>query len=229
MPGPEIEVWTVPLDRPRAGLRRLVELLDENERQRASAFYRERDRLRFTVSHAALRCILADRLNADPASLAFATNHSGKPVLACGGLHFSLSHSERLALVAVSHDRPVGVDVEWMRDRDTRSIADRFFAVPESAGIEAAHPADRLRQFYALWTCKESCLKEDGRGISSGLASVRVEIRRDGELFAHDESGVWATAVFEPMPGYLGAVAARGEAAYLRSRRWAPSLNEHWA
>src|SRR5689334_21636065 len=107
--GTPVEVWHVPLDQPATVRARLEAVLDERERERAAGFRRDRDRDRWTVAHAALRQVLGCRLGAAPERLRFDSVATGKPVLAGGGLHFNLSHSEGRAVVAVAGDRPVGV------------------------------------------------------------------------------------------------------------------------
>jgi len=48
------------------------------------------------------------------------------------GLRFNLSHSNELALIAISRDREVGVDVEYMRaDFITDEVATHFFSAAE--------------------------------------------------------------------------------------------------
>src|ERR1700748_1651483 len=56
----------------------------------------------FIADHARLRILLAGYLNRTPQSLRFTHNRYGKPVLTdAAGLFFNLSHTARLALVAV--------------------------------------------------------------------------------------------------------------------------------
>lgn len=65
--------------------------------------------------------------------------------------HWSISHTRGLGLVAVA-DRPVGIDVEALRERPRLARAVSRLA-PEAAGI--ADP----RELYALWCAHEAWAK----------------------------------------------------------------------
>src|SRR5262245_7491801 len=93
----------------------LLSVLDDDERARADALRFDPDRARFALSHAAVRCCLAERLGTAPARVRFRYGPFGKPAvepdLGTPAPFFSLSHSRTLALVALA-DAEVGVDVE---------------------------------------------------------------------------------------------------------------------
>ena len=80
----------------------------------------------------------------------------GKPLFAgVEGRWFSLSHSEGLALCALS-DAPVGVDVEVVRPRRAGLPAYTL------SGEELEQFDGSWEDFYRLWTRKESrCKRED--------------------------------------------------------------------
>ena len=101
----------------------------------------------------------------------------GKPVLAQGGLHFSLSHAGPWAVCALA-DTPVGVDVEL--PRCTMATARRFFAPAEVAQVEALPEQARPDALLRLWTAKEAFTKALGQGLSLGLSSFEVRLRADG-------------------------------------------------
>ena len=212
------------LEQPAAVVAALGRLLGAEERSRADAFLRARDRDRYTVAHGALRDVLARYVPTSPHELEYGTASSGKPVLRCEGPHFSLSHSGDLALAAVSHERPIGVDLERVRhERDHEGVARRFFTPAEVALLAGTEEDARGELFFRLWTCKEACLKEDGRGIA-GLAAVETTLAADGAVGARDSRGPWAVSELRPAPGYAGAVAARGPGLAPRLLEWDPSL-----
>jgi phosphopantetheinyl transferase len=126
----------------------------------------------------------------------------GKPVLADGALAFNVSHSGTLALVAISGQGPIGVDVE-LHDtrRDLVGLARRFFTGGEAAMV-AADPS----QFWRLWCRKEAWLKARGTGLSTPLSEVDVR---------GDVPG-WFIADLDVAPGYSAAVAREGLAVDVR-------------
>src|SRR5208282_4264554 len=97
-------------------------VLSEAERARASRFVRPRDGRRFAVCRGSLRLILGRLTNAPPQDVAFRFVPGGKPELAgprppgnVPSLRFNVTHSDDLALIAVSLDRELGVDLERLR------------------------------------------------------------------------------------------------------------------
>lgn len=204
-----MEIWSVDLERPAIPLAELERVLSDEERERARRFLDPVNGERYRAAHGALRLILARYADTPAEQLELRPREGGKPELAGGGPHFSLSHSGELALVAVCAACPVGVDVERVSDdRDVERVARRAFGPRERAPLEAASGAARRELFFRLWTCKEACLKVGGRGIS-GLEDIEVTLGPDDSLSARDSAGELAVAPLEPADGYAGAVAVR--------------------
>ncbi|HWD18020.1 MAG TPA: 4'-phosphopantetheinyl transferase superfamily protein [Verrucomicrobiae bacterium] len=194
MPPDEAHVWWASLDQAPETLAAWELTLDETERDRACRFRFARDRDRFIASHGLLREILATALSGAPASIRFAYGPNGKPRLAAHSkLHFNLSHSDSLALVAVAWEREIGVDVERVRALpEMEEIARRVFSQEEQAAWQAAAPAERTPVFFRLWTRHEAIAKCSG----AGLAEVEGPVDFRGTV----------TEV-TPAPDFFGAVA----------------------
>jgi 4'-phosphopantetheinyl transferase len=120
-------------------------------------------------------------------------------------------------VVAVAHGLEVGVDLERVRPlADAAAIAERFFAPRETAALLALPEAERERAFFACWTRKEAFIKATGEGLSRPLDEFEVAFRpgeparvtRVGD--DPGEAALWSLLGFEPAPGFLGALAARG-------------------
>jgi 4'-phosphopantetheinyl transferase len=98
-------------------------------------------------------------------------------VVGQGGLHFNLSDTDGLALVAVSAEGPLGVDVECARSSPRiLEVAERFFSSREVAALSALEPAERPAAFYRIWTRKEAFIKALGTGLSRGLETFDVSL-----------------------------------------------------
>ena len=83
-------------------------------------------------------------------------------------IHFNLSHCREAVLCVVS-DRPVGCDVESIREFH-ESLVRYTMNDAEVRQIEQApHPAT---EFIRLWTMKEAVLKLSGEGIRDDLKGV---------------------------------------------------------
>lgn len=221
-----LDVWSVALDvAPRADAR-LTALLDDAERDRASRFVRPADALRYRVSHGALRTILGGRIGIAPQGVRFARGEHGKPRLAGDAPHFSLSHSGTLALVAVSAERDVGVDVEDLRPVPSAAeLAERQFATADARRLAAAPPDVRDLRFLRTWTALEAILKAEGVGLAGGLAGVEVrdtgEARGTASVAGSSAGPAWSVRWLALGPAHVGAVAARGGDFALRMRRFA--------
>jgi 4'-phosphopantetheinyl transferase len=76
-----------------------------------------------------------------------------------------------MVAVAVSRSQ-IGVDLEIEREVDVLALAQRFFS-PEEASILGRNPDPTL--FFRLWTCRESAIKADGRGLAKLLGQTSVD------------------------------------------------------
>lgn len=216
----EINVWTVDLRRLPAG----GELLDEDERARWRRLRTAGLRARFAAAHWARRMILGDWVGVDPTALRFTTGRWGKPELADAGVFHSLSHSGSLAMIAVSADAPVGVDIETVRpDLPAVRLAHTFFPAPEAATVEAA--ADPSARYIRLWTRKEAAGKVVGLNLDHtvriGVAHVAT---RPVELERLDGGPAVGRITDIAAPdGLLAAVARLGPEPFtVRMSSWTP-------
>lgn len=206
-------------------------LLAPDEEARAQRFLYDRHRFPFIAARATLRRLLGRYLGLAPTALAFAYNPYGKPELAPGltpiPLTFNLSHAHERALIAVTLERAVGVDVEYIRpDYTGEEIWERFFSVRERETLRALPEAVRPLAFFQCWTRKEAYIKGAGPGLSIPLHSFDVTLGPGvpAKLLATRpeaaEAARWAMEALEVGEGYAGAVAVRGEGAVLRPFHW---------
>jgi 4'-phosphopantetheinyl transferase len=149
-------------------------LLSADERERSQRYRQPRDRHRFLTVRSTLRRLLGRYLDIAPENLEFAYSDRGKPNLRDTNLTFNVSHSHDVALIAITRDRTLGVDVEYHRLRDVESLARRFFSPRELATLQALPKSDRPTRFFQLWTAKEAYLKATGEGLS-GLSEIEIE------------------------------------------------------
>lgn len=223
-----IDVWCAALDLAAEELARLEQTLAADERQRAGRFVFERDRSRFVAARGLLRQILAAYAGTSPEALRFRYSAKGKPALegAEAGLEFNLAHSHGLALYAIAWRRPVGVDLERIReDVDIEGIAGRFFSPEEAAALRAMPEAERVQAFFRCWTRKEALLKAWGEGLPFGLDRFTVSLAPEEARileapFAPAEPDRWCLYPLEPAAEFLGALAVRGSAGRLRCLQW---------
>ena len=108
---------------------------------------------------------------------------NGKPSFANSPLHFSLSHSGKLAAVLIS-EAPCGVDIELVRPEVAERLRKRCLSDAERA---------RDCDFFELWTKKECIAKLDGSGMPSHPSEIdTLDPRWNSRFFTthvHDSLG----------------------------------------
>lgn len=224
--GREVHVWRTSLIRSPESYGRLETVLSADELQRAVRFRFERHRLRFIAARGVLRCILGRYLDLDPAQVRFTYSPQGKPAIApplsspaftgnlIGNLQFNLSHSEDMAVYAIRGDRPVGIDVEYVRPIDALALAQRFFTTGESSALAALPSTCQEKQFFHVWTRKEAYLKATGEGIA-GLHQVEVTVKpEEPARFLHpnpmtSNGNRWVVFDIAPGSGYVAALVSQ--------------------
>jgi 4'-phosphopantetheinyl transferase len=211
-----IDIWRIDLDSESNSGVNLDEILSAEERKRAERFIFPRDRFRFRFCRAMLRLGLALYLQENPQKISLETNRHGKPRVADrSALHFNVTHSGGLALIAYTRVGEVGIDVEAVqRNVEALDISSAHFTRNETALIAAAQtPEEQTRIFLRLWTRKEAVLKAAGCGILRGLDAVDVSepsVNLVGLSGASEEThgDCWQVQDLEPVDGFFGAVAA---------------------
>lgn len=134
----------------------------------------------YLASHTALRVLLGGVLELPPARVTLVRLACpgcgalhGRPAVAgpAGGrVHFSLSHTDGLALVALA-GRPVGVDVERLPSAATAMDVSSSLHPSERAELERMAAAERPAAFARCWTRKEAYLKGTGEGLAGEALS----------------------------------------------------------
>jgi 4'-phosphopantetheinyl transferase len=154
-------------------------LLSSDELARTSTYRFDDPRRRFVIARGALRKLLGKYLDASPTAIEIGADQNQKPYLldkhSKSGLHFNVSHSGNLAVIAFAKDCEVGVDVEELREvSHLEQIARRFFHPLEISTVLSAPEPDRNLAFLRCWTGKEAILKGLGTGIVGNLAAFQV-------------------------------------------------------
>lgn len=223
----EIHVWRTRLDLGWSWT--LDEALTLEDRARADRFRFESDRRRFCVARASLRIVLGRYLKAKPGRLQIELGDYGKPFFADAklsqGLRFNLSHSNQIALMAVTREREVGIDVEYMRpDFVTEEVVSHFFSPAEVQQFRAAPAEMKTQSFFNGWTRKEAYIKARGEGLSCPLDQFDVSLRPDerpmllnSRVDPKDVSR-WTFLNLHADDGYAAALAVEGQ--YSRLVLW---------
>lgn len=209
----EAHLWSASLTARDFELEQMRAVLSHDERLRSERSPLIEERNRFAVGRGLLRHVLASYLQVDAPQIQFAYGHAGKPYLVDNprNIHFNISHSGDIALIAITRAREIGVDVEKICDMpEMEDIVSRFFSDAAKAQFQSVPVADRVGTFFKCWTEREAVSKCTGDGIAEDTPSS-VE-------------GISVAPLF-PAIGYVGAFAITGSAVKLRTWRWAQSAN----
>ena len=157
-------------------------LLNKAERSRAAAFVFDLDRNRFVQAHGYLRRRLGAVLGLAPERVPIVAPKDEKPFVDGRPIDFNLSHSGPLAVLAISDDQQVGVDVElldWSQRfaEDLEGLAQATLTAQEREALDAAPGAARIRRFFAYWTAKEARMKLTGEGFRLDPLEISLELR----------------------------------------------------
>lgn len=235
LPRQAAHVWHATLDGASKHLIRLEPMLSVDERERAARLRRSEDRNRFVVTRGFLREVLSTYTHIDPAVIQFEYGPKGKPRMQAGSavapLQFNLSHCDSIALLAITADRPVGVDIERVRaDPEDSLIVRQFFSPAEREEYFSVGDADKPRAFARLWTRKEAYLKALGEGLSKPLDSFTVGFTSRAythhalPLQTRGDTEPWTVLGLDVACGYEAALAAPGEILDVLSWIWQPGL-----
>ena len=166
----DIHLWRIPLKLAPHAIANLKNLLSVDELTRADRLLDRAKAQDFIVARARLRQILGRYLDLKPAAIQFEYGAKGKPSLKKSlkmELFFNLSHAGDLALLALTPESEVGVDIECIDPQlDYEKLATQFFS-PYEKDLLMQFPSERRRRgFYRIWTGKEAWLKCLGHGFS---------------------------------------------------------------
>ncbi len=219
--GGEVQLWSAWVDRAENHAASLA-LLGDDERARAERFKFLLDRDRFVARHAFVRRVLAGCLGVEPAAVGIRITDRGRPELdpPCG-IFFNTSHSDGLAVLAVTRGRRVGVDIERVRHIDDAMIlAESHFTEREMEFLRSAPQASRSEIFLTLWTRKESFVKAVGGGLSIPLNGFDSMSVGDDGVGRHRGPFGGLPFAFVGLDGpddYVGAVTIEGTQVALRN------------
>jgi 4'-phosphopantetheinyl transferase len=212
-------------------VRSLHRTLAPDEQARAERFYFRKDRERFIVARGLLRVILSRYLDTKPGQLRFCYGLNGKPSLVTtpgqDTLNFNSSHSQGLALYAITRNREIGIDLEYIdTDFACEQVAEQFFSSREKATLRTLPTKMKHEAFLTCWTRKEAYIKARGEGLSFPLDQFDVSmIPGEPALLANtrgdpQEASRWSLRELRPSTSYMAALAVEGHGWRLSCWNW---------
>ena len=177
--------------------------LSDEECRRLDAYRSKAAAERYVVTRSLVRIVLGQHTGEDPRAVRVSRTDTGKPM--AERVHFNVSHSGDLVLVAVSDERAIGVDVERRRPVErVQALVERWLTPDERRDLDRIRGAegDESDAFLRVWSLKEARLKALGVGIS-GAARAGLE-----HVDAQPLDALLDSLAHRPgEAGYVGAVA----------------------
>lgn len=176
-----IDVWLCDLKKLSNNIDEFYSVLSEDEQERAEKLKIEDKRHQYIITRGSLRKCLGLLTEADPTVFKFKYLKHGKPVLEessqYADISFNVSHSNDIALVAISRKQNIGIDVEKINyETDHQALVTRFFSKAEQAEFNTYSESTKAKAFCACWTRKESFIKATGDGVTYGLDTFDITV-----------------------------------------------------
>jgi len=216
----EIHLWRANLDLSSLIIKNFINILSEDERNRANRFRFKQHRDRFIAGRGILRQLLANYLQLKSEQVIFEYSDRGKPHIASwlnqDSLQFNISHSQNLALYAFNYQRIIGVDLEYIKDKiEYKQLAKRFFSNQELQLINSYPSEEQKTIFFQLWTAKEAYLKATGYGLSGSLDKIEFTLNKNSKLSLiatkQDPQQIphWLVDNFIPQENFVATIAVK--------------------
>ena len=227
----DLHVWSASLEQPAEVVEKLRATLSSEESARAERFRFAQHRRFFITSQGILRNLLSRYLEIEPGQIELEYTQTGKPYLASqdgsAGVSFNLSHSGNRVIYAITRNRQVGVDIEFIHSiEDMDLIARRNFSRDEYEDFRSTGQVDRMRAFFNCWTRKEAFIKAIGDGLSFPLQDFTVSLLpgKTAKLLSvasnDNEAARWSMFDLQVANGYTAALVVEGSGFTIQQREW---------
>ncbi|MCP4271451.1 MAG: 4'-phosphopantetheinyl transferase superfamily protein [Gammaproteobacteria bacterium] len=182
-----------------------LDMLSDEEKERAARFRFDKHRERYIRGRAFLRTTVADSLNIDGKDLELQTNEFDKPFIINNPLYFNLSHSSATAVLVISEKMSVGIDLEFVdRKVEVLQLAQTVFTASEVKRLENADEEKAKHLFFQFWTAKEAYLKMLGTGLSLSPKKLELRFENNKPVSCRSKGYPSATLTYIELPDISG-------------------------
>jgi 4'-phosphopantetheinyl transferase len=176
-PRDPVELWCVDLSAATNALLAVEARnprLGDDELERAATLSDPNVRAEWQAAHIALRLLLERAWGSNARRVAFAREERGRPYLAGAPFAFSLSHAPGVALIGISTDGVIGVDIERPRAVRIDPARRARIRAAGSSITPAALSGDEDTSFLQAWVRLEALAKAEGCGIGRLLTRLGI-------------------------------------------------------
>ena len=192
----QLHLMVASLDTLASNRERTSAVIDVEEQARAERFVNATHGDNFRLVRGTLRLCLAAYLGLAAEDIRFDFNKYGKPEIVPEqnhkALRFNISHSHQMAAFAFTEEKPIGVDIEFIKPmKDMAGLAEHVCCPQELDEFNAIAPQERQKAFFRLWTRKEAFIKAKGQGLSMGLRSIYIGFDTNRAIHRVQYRGDW--------------------------------------
>lgn len=210
-----VHIWGLVLDLDESELADAEKLLSADERERTNRLSFDRHRRHHIAARAGLRLLLGRYSGTHPERLVIHKTTAGKPFLRDRpSLRFNMTHSHGRALVAITKDREVGIDLEKIRPEvNVVRLAQRFLSATDQLFVEQSAPPHQHEHFLKTLVAREAVFKAIGTGLTFPLNQDHLELTEDetaGRLILGRSREVKPVRFLPLEPGWVGALSLEG-------------------
>ena len=124
-------------------------------------------------SYLLLKDILEANYNINIKDIELVYNENGKPSIKDSNIHFSLSHSNNIVILAVS-DHEIGIDIELISDVKD-NLVKKVLTKEELNIYSKLRSKEKNKYFFEVWTSKEASIKAIGGSLPINLNQVEID------------------------------------------------------
>jgi 4'-phosphopantetheinyl transferase len=215
----EVHIWKYKMTNWKRGF---LSLLSEDEKLRWLRFQSGDSQMRFAKAHAFVRLVLERYIGVPAAEIQITRGQNKKPELNMGDppLHFNLSYRDDYALLAISTNEVVGVDIESVKKIDhISSFIGSYFSYEEKQKVLSyRNKYDRLAMVFSIWVMKEALVKAKSTGLSESLTHYNLcpFLEQPECVPEFDTPNTWHIARFQVADNYKAACAVRTNQAHFK-------------
>lgn len=170
------------------------EIVDDYLLEQIKQFSFEKDQNRRLIVQALLRLKLAEFLNCRPKDIVILRDDFGKPYVKNHSPHFSLSYSNDYALLGLSIDKLLGVDIEEMNPDRVMVTSPILHSIEKKEIQGSEHPVDA---FYSFWCAKESLLKALGTGFTENKPPPLTRSSKGFFTLANSNAVIYTHVIYD--------------------------------
>lgn len=178
-----MKIYALKFDRqlPQELFSLLLSSVGKDKRARILRFRDWRDAYRVLYGDLLVRHIIKEKTGKSNKDITLAVDTHSKPYLKTDtDLFFNISHSGSWVVGTVDM-QPVGIDIEQVMPI-AEDVMQEVLSSQEYSEIKDLEESQKLSDFYAMWTIKESYLKALGKGLEPNMRVVHTQRLRNRKI-----------------------------------------------